>query len=210
MVSPDNINAAPHTHRHRLTDSEAGLRRVLKTAPQDLWLDTIRRTQGPQHDGLVHWMLTQTECDFAVACHAFYRSGPAGHLDQPKPLPPRPGHSDIFALVLLNWDTGSYRTHDLMVEHIDVSASTMARVNQKVMARPVGSLPFKIPQSFLSPVGGTPLTLPDYLSPDDARHLWPIYAKLGLRVDGAAPGMPRQIARAKSILIKVKRHSGIP
>lgn len=207
MVSPDNVNAPPLTYRSRLSDSEVALRRVLKSAPQDLWLDTLRRTRGPEHDGLVYWMLSQTECDFALAVHAFYRSNPAQFLDNPRPLPARPGPSDIFALVLLNWDTGSYRSHRLMVEAEDANPRSIARVNQKIMARPPGFLPFKVPRQFLSPTGGVPIKVPHYLSPDDARHLWPHYAALGLSVANAPPGIPRQMARAKSLIARL-RHSG--
>lgn len=210
MFFPDTINVPPRAEYQSVTESEIILRRVLRSAPQDLWLDTIRRTQGPQHDGLIYWMLNQTECDFAVACHAFYRSNPAQHLDNPRPLPSRPGPEDIFALVLLNWDTGSYRTHRLMVDPVDANPRMVARINQKVMARPSGSLPFRIPQKFLTPVGGTPMSVPQYLSADNARHLWPVYNDLGLKVAKTPPGIARQMARAKSLLIKIKRGSGLP
>ena len=199
MVFPDN-NASNLTDKSRTTESELALRRVLKSSPQDLWLDTIRRARGADHDGLVYWMLNQTECDFAVAVHAFYRSNPAQFLDNPRPLPSRPGQSGIFALLLLNWDTGSYRTHRLQVEPIDADARLLARINQKVMVHPRGSLPFNIPTPFLNPVGGLPAHIPAHLSPDDARHLWPIYADLGLQVPAVAPGLMRAVARVKDIL----------
>lgn len=186
-----------------LSPEEIILRRVLKASPQDLWLDTIRRTQTSQHDGLVYWMLNQTECDFSIAVHAFYRSDPAQHLDDPKPLPSRPGASDIFASVLLNWDTGSYRSHKLMLTDIDVPPRELARVNQKVMARPRGSLPFNIPSRFLNPEGGVALSLSQHILPDNARHLWPLYDALGLRVPDAPPGIRRKLAQTKRLLKKV-------
>ena len=200
MSSPDNTNAPPLTDKAKTTDSEFLLRRVLKSSPQDLWLDTIRRARGAEHDGLVYWMLNQTECDFAVAVNAFYRSNPAQFLDNPRPLPSRPGPSDIFSLLLLNWDTGSYRTHRLKVEPVDADARLLARINQKVMVHPRGSLPFNVPAQFLNPVGGTPAHVPSHLSPDDTRHLWPLYADLGLRVPKAAPGLKRVMARANRML----------
>ena len=200
MVSPDNDNTLLLTDKIQTTDSEFLLRRVLKSSPQDLWLDTIRRARGTEHDGLVYWMLNQTECDFAVAVHAFYRSNPAQFLDNPRPLPSRPGPSEIFALLLLNWDTGSYRTHRLEVEAVDADARLIARTNQKFMVHARGSLPFSIPPSFLDPVGGSPAQVPTHMSPDDARHLWPIYAAMGLQVPKSAPGLKRKIARAKVLL----------
>ncbi len=203
MAFLDKKNAPTRQIKAKITENEVLLRRVLKASPQDLWLDTIRRTQTDTHDSLIHWMLSQIECDFSIAVHAFYRSNPARYLDDPKPLPMRPGPSDIFALVLLNWDTGSYRTHRLQVNATDVKPRLLARINQKVMARQRGSLPFNIPERFLRPKGGVPLQLPHHMSPDDAHHLWPIYADLGLRVPDAAPGLKRKVARAKKVLQKV-------
>lgn len=187
-------------HAQKPSVSETALRHILGPAPQDLWLDTIRRAKGPEHDGLIFWMLNQTQCDFAVAVHAFYRSDPSQHLDLPRPLPARPGPADIFAQVLLNWDTGYYRTHKLAVQNQDVDPRQLVRINQKVMARRRGSLPFSIPPRFLQPQGGEPAQVPAHLSPDDARHLWPLYADLGLRVPAAAPGLPRQVAKARDVL----------
>ncbi|MEM9786588.1 MAG: hypothetical protein AAF801_08805 [Pseudomonadota bacterium] len=184
--------------------ADAALRRLLKSSPQDLWLDTIRRANGVEHDPLVHWMVCQTQCDFAVAVHAFYRSNPGQHLDLPRPLPTKPGPSDIFAQVLVNWDTGFYRNHNLAVERQDVDPRQLVRINQKVMARARGSLPFNIPRRFLDPKGGTPAQLPLHLSPDDASHLWPLYAELGLRVPQSPPGIPRKLAQIKTLLHKVR------
>lgn len=184
--------------------AEAALRRTLKSSPQELWLDTIRRTKGVAHDSLVHWMICQTQCDFAVAVHAFYRSDPGHHLDLPRPFPAKPGPSDIFAQLLINWDMGYFRTHNLAVEAQDVDARQLVRINQKVMARPRGSLPFSIPRRFLDPKGGKPMQMPAHLSPDDARNLWPIYAELGLRVPDAAPGLRRKIASAKRMMPKFR------
>ena len=202
MVSPDNANPPPSENKATILDSEKILRRVLKSSPQDLWLDALRRKQGPQHDTLVYWMLNQTECDFAIAVHAFYRSNPIQYLDQPRPLPARPGPADIFALVLLNWDTGSYRTHKLSVEDQDANPRTIGTINQKLMARPRGSLPFNIPRQFLEPAGGQPVQVPPYMLPDDARHLWPVYKELGLRVADAPPGIARQVSRLKAFFQK--------
>ena len=184
--------------------SEAGLRRVLKSAPQELWLDTIRRTKGPQHDSLVFWMIKQMQCDFAIAVHAFYRSDPNQYLDLPRPLPAKPGPSDIFAQLLVNWDTGYYRSHTLVVQKQDVDTRQLVQINQKVMARPRGSLPFSIPRQFLDPKGGEFVQLPPHLSPDEAKHLWPLYAKLGLHVPTSAPGLRRKFANTKAMFQKVQ------
>jgi len=205
MISPDNINAPPKTSKPKRSESEITLRRLLKSSPQDLWLDTLRRSQRPQHNSLIYWMLNQIECDFAIAAHAFYHSDPASHLDNPKPLPSRPSASDIFALVLLNWDTGSYRTHRLKIGVEDVSPRMIAQINQKVMVHPQGALPFRIPDRFLDPTGGAPVNVPAHMSPDDAAHLRPIYDNLGLTIDDAPPGISRQIARARSFLSRIKR-----
>ncbi|WP_296426894.1 hypothetical protein [Yoonia sp.] len=187
----------------RLADAQTALQRALKTAPQDLWLDTIRRTTPGRHDELIFWMLNRTECDFAVAVHAFYQTNPAHHLDNPVPLPMHPTASDIFSLVLLNWDKGYFRTHTLSVESQDAEPRSIACMNQKVMARPRGSLPFTIPAKFLKPQGGTPVDLPPHLSPDNAAHLWPLYAALGLRVPAVPPGLSRRMARAKGVFDKI-------
>ncbi len=203
MFSPDNHNAAPNANRAKVSHSEVTLRRILRNAPQDLWLDTIRRTRSDAHNGLVYWMLSQPECDFAVAAHAFYRSNPAFYLDNPKPLKLRPGPADIFALVLINWDTGYFRTHKLKVETDDAHPRVLSRLHQKLLAFPRGSLPFTIPEELLHPEGGTPAQVPAHLSPDDAAHLWPIYAELGLRVPDTAPGIKRRMAQAKGLLKKV-------
>lgn len=191
----------------RQRKAETALKRVLKTAPQDLWLDTIRRTRGPRHDNLVFWMLNQTECDFAVAVHAFYRSDPGHHLDNPAPLPQHPTSAELFALTLLNWDKGYFRTHTLRVEDVDVSPRMLARINQKAMARPRGSLPFTVPARFLEPAGGATLNLPPHLSADDAAHLWPLYAALGLRVPDTPPGLSRRMAKARNVLHRVSFRS---
>lgn len=180
------------------------LRRALKSSPQDVWLETLRRTRGPQHNSLVYWMLSQTECDFAVAVHAFYRSDPARYLDDPKPLPQRPGHADLFALILLNWDTGYYRTHRIQVDPVDADPRAIARTKQKLMVHSQGALPFKIPQRFLEPTGGAAIKVPAHLQPDQAPHLWPLFAELGLDVDAAPPGFARKIARAKAMFRKFK------
>jgi hypothetical protein len=203
MAFSDNQNAPPNPSRAKISESEVALRRALKTAPQDLWLDTIRRTRSDAHNSLIYWMLSQPECDFAIAVHAFYRSNPMFHLDNPKPLPPRPGPANLFALVLLNWDTGSFRTHYIKVEPTDAHPRVIAQLNEKLADMPRGTLPFDIPKSFLDPDGGIPIQVPPHLSPDDASHHWPHYADLGLRVPDTAPGMQRSIERAKVLLKKV-------
>ena len=195
MLSPDSHSASHALEKSKISESEIILRRVLKSSPQSLWLDTIRRTRGPEHDTLVYWMLNQTECDFAVAVHAFYRSKPADHLDDPRPLPTRPGPSEIFALVLHNWDTGSYRTHRLKVENVDVNARTLTRVNQKAMARQRGTMPFTIPSRLLQPIGGSVVPVPPYMLPSEASHLWPLYHDMGMRVPDTPPGIRRKLAK---------------
>lgn len=179
------------------------LKYILKSAPQDLWLDTIRRASVGAHDDLIFWMLDQTECDFAVAVHAFYRSNPAYHLDNPRPLPLRPAPGQVFAQVLVNWDKGFYRNHKLLVEPRDAFPRAIARLNQKAMARPKGSLPFTIPAPFLNPVGGEPLTLPDHMSPAHAAHLWPVYHELKLWVPSTPPGISRRLEKARDFIARL-------
>ena len=205
MVLSDVSRTKPNSAKAKIDESEIILRRILKTSPQDLWLDTIRRAHDDKHNTLIYWMLNQTECDFAIAAHAFYRADPTKYLDEPMPLPSRPGPSDIFAFILLNWDIGSYRTHQLAVEEKDAPSRLVARVNQKVMVRPRSSLPFNIPERFLRPEGGRRMQLPPYQSPENARHLWPIYAKLGLDVPAAAPGFKRKLAQAKTLFARLTR-----
>lgn len=199
MVSPHDGSPLPTPKKSRLSESEMQLRRLLKSSPQDLWLDTMRRTRPQHHDSLVYWMLNQTECDFAVAMHAFYRSNPARHVDDALPLPQRPAVSNIFALVLVNWDTGSFRNHRLQVEDIDADPRAVARVRQKLLAHPRGSLPFRLPQEFLLLEGGKPMKLAPNMHPDEVPHLWSLYASLGLKVHAAPPGFARTIARIKDV-----------
>lgn len=180
------------------------LKSILKTAPQDLWLDTIRRASVGIHDDLIYWMLDQAECDFAVAAHAFYRSNPAHHLDNPRPLQLRPAPGQIFAQVLVNWDKGFYRTHALLVEPRDAYPRAIARLNQKTIARPHGSLPFTIPTRFLNPVGGEPMTLPEHFSPANSESLWPIYNALQLWVPSTKPGLPRRIEKVRQTIAKLR------
>ncbi len=203
MTSPKNHSSPATAQKSTLRPEEVILRRLLKASPQDLWLDTIRRTRGDKHDGLVFWMLNQTECDFAIAVHAFYRCKPVQMLETPKPLSARPSQTDIFGCVLLNWDTGSYRSHSLMVQAADAAPRDIERLNQKLMVWPPGSLPFTIPPRFLNPEGGRVLNIPSHMSPDDARHVWPLYSAFGLRVPEAAPGVRRQFLRAKILLNKI-------
>lgn len=200
MASSDNQNSALNPLRVKVSESEVALRRVLKGAPQDLWLDTIRRTRSDAQNSLIFWMLCQPECDFAIAVHALYRSNPISHLDNPKPLPPRPGPANLFALVLLNWDTGSFRTHYLRVEPTDAHPRVIARLNERLADFPRGALPFTIPKPFLNPEGGCIAQVPPHLSPDDAPHLWPHYADLGLRVHDTPPGLKRRVEQAKGLL----------
>lgn len=188
----------PDLEQH--TSDLIALKRILKSAPQDLWLDTARRAKAAKHNGLIHWMLAQPECDFSVAVHAFYRSDPAHHIGQGKPLPSRPRETQIFAQTLLNWDKGFYRTHAIKVAQEDVPPRMARRINQKLMVWPKGALPFTVPARFLKPDGGEPVYLPAHLAPNDAPHLWPLYHRLGLDVPAAAPGLPRQLARAKDLL----------
>lgn len=173
--------------------AEHAIRRVLKGAPQDLWLETIRRARYASHNSLISWMLQQPECDFAVAVHAFYRSNPAQHLDKPLPLPPQPDTDEIFARVLLLWDMGYFRHHELCIEEQDAPLRQIARLNQKVLARPREVLPFQIPQRFLQPTGGRPMQLASHLSPSEAHDLWVKYAQAGLDVPPVAPGISRKI-----------------
>lgn len=203
MALSDNRNAPPNPNRAKISQSEVALRRALKGAPQDLWLDTIRRTRSDAQNGLIYWMLSQPECDFAIAVHAFYRSDPIFHVDNPKPLPPRPGPSNLFALVLLNWDTGSFRTQLLKVEPEDAHPRVVTALREKIDSLPRGALPFNIPKPFVEPQGGSHAQVPPHLSPDDAAHLWPLYADLGMRVPETAPGMKRRVEWARDMLKKV-------
>lgn len=203
MNSLDNRNAPPNASRTKVSRNEVILRRILRNAPQDLWLDTIRRTRSDAHNGLIYWMLSQPECDFAIAVHAFYRSNPSFYLDNPTPLVLRPGPANIFSLVLVNWDTGYYRNHKLKVEATDVHPRIVERLQQKLLTYPRGTLPFTIPQELLQPAGGTSAYVAPNLSPDDASDLWPIYAEMGLRVAETAPGLKRRVARAKDFLKRV-------
>ena len=203
MVLPDNRNAPPNPNRARISESEFRLRNLLKHAPQDLWLDTIRRTRGDAHNGLIYWMLSQPQCDFAIAAHAFYRSNPANYVDQPRPLPARPGPENLFAVVLFNWDTGSYRTHKLKVEAQDAHPRMIARLNQKLLVHAAGGLPFRIPEELCQPTGGQPAQLPAHLDPDGNLGIWSLYADLGLAVPDSPPGFLRKIMRARKLLRKV-------
>lgn len=158
----------------------------------------MRRTRNGMHDELIYWMLNQTECDFAVAAHAFYNSDPAYFLDNPRP-PPRPGPGQAFAQVIVNWDKGFYRSHKLRLDSRDAHPSDVSRVRQKIIAHPRGSLPFLIPTRFVDLAGGKQTALPDHLSPDNARNLWPIYSALQLRVPPTAPGLSRMLMRAQGL-----------
>jgi hypothetical protein len=199
-----NKNTAPiGPARTKVSDSEVELRRILRGAPQDLWLDTIRRTRSDAHNSLIYWMLNQPECDFAIAAHAFFRSDPALHIDNPKPLSLRPGPTNLFAVVLVNWDTGFFRTHNLKVEPVDAHPRILARLNDKISEIPRASLPFNIPTKLLNPEGGESAQVPPHLSPDDSAHLWPLYTDLGLRVPHTAPGLTRKVELAKGLLKKV-------
>ncbi len=202
------MNASPHATT--ADTSATTLRRILKSAPQDLWLDTIRRTKGSTHDDLVHWMLGQPECDFAVAAYAFYNSDPASHLTDPQPLPPRPKASQTFAQVLLNWDMGFYRTHRLCLDDNDIDGRQIRRLNQKLLAWPKGALPFNIPTRLLDTEGGQPIDLPQHLSPDHASHLWPLYQALGLRVRPQRSVLRRRVAKATGLLNRVTFRSARP
>lgn len=203
MVLPDNRNAPPNPNRARISQSEFRLRNLLKHAPQDLWLDTIRRTRGDAHNGLIYWMLSQPQCDFAIAAHAFYRSNPVHYVENPQPLPARPGPDNIFGVVLFNWDTGSYRTHRLKVETQDVHPRMVTRLNQKLLVHAAGHLPFRIPPELLRPEGGQPAQVPAYLSPDDSPHIWSLYADLGMQVPETPPGFRRHMALARALLRKI-------
>ncbi|WP_439154465.1 hypothetical protein [Yoonia sp.] len=198
---------AARVTRTNAASALAHLLRILKSSPQDLWLDTIRRASPGIHDALIFWMLEQTECDFAIAVHAFYLIDPSQYLDTPRPLPQRPNPGQYFAQVLMNWDKGYYRIHNLTVEQQDAHPRTIARLNQKSLVRPKGTLPFVIPDRFLNPTGGQPATLPHYLSPDDATHLWPIYAALQLRVPSQPPGLQRKIAKARQAIERLSFRS---
>ncbi len=205
MVLPDNRNGLPNPTRARISDSEFRLRNLLKRAPQDLWLDTIRRTRGDAHNGLIYWMLSQPQCDFAVAAHAFYRGNPANHVDNPQPLPARPGPDNLFAVVLFNWDTGSFRTHKLKAEAQDAHPRMIARLNQKLLVHQHGNLPFRIPPEFQRPEGGQPLQVPAHLSPDDNPQIWALYADLGLQVPDDPPGFRRKIAKIRDVLRRLRQ-----
>lgn len=207
MPNVSSTVAAPEYAAAKSSQALFRLQRILKSATQDLWLDTIRRASAGVHDDLIFWMLDQTECDFAVAAHAFYRSNPAYHLDNPRPLPLRPAPGQMFAQVLVNWDKGYYRTHKLLVEPRDAFPRAIARLNQKAMARPKGSLPFTIPARLLNPVGGEPLSLPSHMSPADAAHLWPVYHELRLWVPSTPPGFSRRLTKARDIIAKFRKRS---
>jgi len=203
MALPDNRNAPPNPNRTRISDSAFRLRNLLKNAPQDLWLDTIRRARGDAHNGLIYWMLSQPQCDFAVAAHAFFRSDPAHHVDNAEPLPARPGPDNIFAVVLFNWDTGSFRNHRLRVETRDADPRMIRRLNQKLLVHEGGNLPFRIPPELQNPKGGQPAQVPAYLCPDNTKHIWALYADVGLAVPDTPPGLPRALGRARGLLRKV-------
>jgi hypothetical protein len=106
-------------------------------------------------------------------------------------------------LVLINWDTGFFQTHKLKVEAVDVHPRVLAGVQEKMLGHPRGSLPFSIPRQLLTLDGGTPAYVSPTLSPDDAIHLWAIFADLGLQVPDTAPGMKRRLEQAKGLLKKV-------
>ncbi|MGJ8622929.1 MAG: hypothetical protein ACSHW1_09130 [Yoonia sp.] len=202
MRAPDNQNFAPTAKNAKLSDRDVALRRILRNAPQDLWLDTIRRTTGDRHNTLIYWMLSQPECDFAVAAHAFYRCNPASYLQDPAPLATRPGPAQIFAVVLKNWEIGYYRTHNLRLEALDIDPDLQKRLHDELKAQ--SALPFTIPQEILYPAAsGKLVRLSSSQSPNDAPHLWPLYAKLGLQVSDTAPGLKRRVAQAKGFLKRV-------
>lgn len=174
----------PDTSIRRLPTSDLNaLQEILKDAPQDLWLMTAFRTQSAIHDPLIHWMLDQTQCDFSIALWAFYRSEPCQYLEDPVPLPTHPDHSQIFAQLLRNWDTGFYRTHELAV---DVDQRYRSRLKQKLLAWPRGALPFSVPSAFLESEGGRTIQLPAHYDPDTVPHIRAVFDACDLRL--ATPG----------------------
>jgi hypothetical protein len=202
MVFPDNQNAAPNPNRAKISASEMKLRCILRDAPQDLWLETIRRTRCDAHNGLIHWMLSQPECDFVIAAHAFYRSNPAAHLDNLTPLPLRPSTSNIFALALINWDTGFSGPKNSRWKP-SMFTPACSQVFKKILGHPRGALAFNTPKQLLTLEGGSPAYVLRPLSPDGTIHLWAIFADLGLQVPDTAPGMKRWLEQAKGLLKKV-------
>ncbi len=204
MATPTHRTASHSQLRSRVSRSEMSLRHLLRSAQQDLWLDTIRRTRSDAHNSLVYWMLSQPECDFAVAAHAFYRSNPTFHVEHPAPLSARPGPDNIFALVLVNWDTGFFRNHNLRVDPVDAHPRIVQSLNEMISALPRASLPFSIPPELLNPEGGVPMSLPKRLSPEHAPQLWPIYADMGLSVPPVQPGFKRTVENTKAFLRKAR------
>lgn len=205
MYSPDTTTTKQVAEKPKLSENERAVRQLLKSSPQDLWLDTLRRTRSTEHCALVYWMLCQPECDFAVAVHAFYRCNPTEHLDNPRPLPARPGPCEIFALILRNWETGSYRTHRLKVEAVDADPRIVSRVRQKMMIYPEGTLPFTIPPAFIEPTGGSPVKVPTHLQPNEIRTIWTLFSDLGLKVHKSPPGFARKIAGLQLLFARLRQ-----
>lgn len=170
----------------------------LKDAPQDLWLDMVDQLNFDQHDWIAHWMLMQPECDRSVAITLFHAASGPYFLKEKLPLPDVPQVHELHAVILQNWENGSYRTAEISLDQAEGSSTYRADAQRLQNAIDSVTDPvFEVPAEFLDLKGVRALLVPANLAPNEVLKVWKIYAPLDLRVHHLPPGPEREAYELK-------------
>ncbi len=185
------------------------IKAFLKEMPQDFWLDVTGRVQADDHDILLLWMLDQVECDFSVAQRILLDRAPH-RLRNRIPVDRSRQQLDPLTRVLVNWDKGLYRAHEIAQPERDLQKQ-LRRLSLALDAVPTALHVLEVPEEFLRAGGGRPPRIPPDRSPDTDPSLWQLYSTLGLEVTPGAPGAEREMLQAQrrpSATRRLARHVG--
>ncbi len=166
------------------------IKAFLKEMPQDFWMDVTGRMQAGDQDVLLLWMLDQAECDFSIAQRILLDRAPH-RLRNRIPVDTSRQQLDPLTRVLVNWEKGFYRLHEIAQPERDLRTQ-LRRLTRALDVVPAALHVFEIPAEFLRAGGGRQPRIPPDLSPDTDPGLWQLYSALGLEVTPGAPGAERE------------------
>lgn len=172
----------PNTKPHE-KDFSGAMIAWLRGKPQDVWLEMAGILNWDNAGRVFEWMVSQPECDRAVAARLLWLSSLAKLPDSAAALPGEGRR--IGAQILGNWDNGFYRDSKLALSLEDVSG-IVSDYRQR------SSSAVKIPSEFLGPFHGRKPRLRRRDDPTSNPQVWDLCANLGSEV-GRRPDLSRPL-----------------
>lgn len=176
------------------------LRTWLKDQSSDVWFATVNHLNWDKSVPLLKWIVSQSQCDKAVAAKIFWLADPAFFACQIASGKGVPSWSESWPLVeaiLGKWRSGFYQHAELAWPDEDSRASIIHYL-RRVRETSGAAQALEIPRDLFGPLPGRPPRVPPELTPGENSELWDMLKRQGTFA-GPRPGSDEwQAERSKA------------